>query len=786
MHLSRLKYLYLKKITDFIAMTNKNNKMTTFQLLREHCSYLNSLDDETLTEMIDLSHELVASAGQQVLIANKPLEFAYIVLHGGFATVFTRDWGEDRILDQMGIGELLAEAELLNGDKCHSDIRALEEAKLLCVPRQFFISLTSKNPELWQQLSEHGRSRASRLLVTEYLSNLFGTAQLKISDPLLRLKTEEEWLDFEYEVLEKLKENAEWVRLKRGNYLFRQGDEADGAYIIVSGVLRVSIKQENGKELEIKRMYQGEIVGELALIADDNRSASIEALRECELFCLTPELLTHIAEKYPRVMLNVYRIISKRFRRSSISKSYRPKKSNIAILPIVDKGASSEFVGQLHKAMSDFDSVEYLDSQLVDEQLGRTGLANIDTNDPASTGLMQWLNGKEHKSHFVVYRADNEWSQWTARCVHQSDMIMIIADASNMPDFSGLNKKLQATGLSWSLIMLHPGDTDRPRGCAKWRIESGAKEIFHVRRNNQDDINRISRIVTGRALSLVLGGGGARGCAHIGALRALEERGIKVDMVGGTSSGSAVAAWIAQGNNSAQCQKMAHTAFKKIFDFTLPATSILQGRYIAKAITKQAASWDIEDYWLPFFCVSTNLTSASLVIHLTGNSARALRSSVSIPGVFPPVPENGELLVDGAVLNNLPIDIMRDLNPSGIILAIDVVPPNGSRAKDDYGLSLSGWKQLFRSLIPWLKAKRAPGIGAVIMQSMMLGSGLLREQVLDKKLADFYQNIHVKGVGMLEFSAIDCAVERGYESYINPLHQWLKSNDVGQKMSGLK
>ncbi len=760
-----------------------NNNLTTAQILREHCPYLDVLDNVTLEEIIGLSHELVVTAGEQVLFTEQAVDYATIVLQGSVATVFTRDWGEDRILDQLGSGELLAEAELLDGDKCRTDIRALEDSCLLCIPRQYFIALAAKNTELWLYLSERGRIRTSRLLITKYLSDLFGTAQLKITEPLLRLKAEEEWLGFEYEILEELKEAAEWINLKRGEYLFRQGDTPDGAYIIASGVLRVTIKQEDEKEQEVARLSQGEIVGELALIADDDRSASIEALRECELFRLTPELLTLVAEKYPRVMLNLYRIISKRFRKSTSNESYRPKISNIAILPIADNAALSETFERLYSTMSSLDSIEYIDSHSVDEQLGRTGIANISNSDHASISLMQWLNAKELKSRYIVYRADNEWSQWTARCVHQADTVVLLVDASSKPEFAELKQKLSVSGQSWSLIMLHPEATDRPRDSAKWRIESGAREIYHVRRNNTDDINRVARILTGRALSLVLGGGGARGCAHIGVLRALEEVGVKVDLVCGTSSGSAVAAWIAQGNNSAQCQKLAHAAFRKIFDFTLPVTSVLQGGHIARAITKQAASWDIEDFWLPFFCVSTSLTSASQKIHRTGNSARALRASVSIPGVFPPLPENGELLVDGAVLNNLPIDIMRDINHSGIILAIDVVPPRGARAKDDYGLSLSGWRLLFKRLNPLQTSPRVPSIGAVIMQSMMVGSGLLREQVLCRKLADFYQNIHVRGVGMLEFGAIDRAVERGYKSYIGPLRQWLKSNDVSQKIN---
>ncbi len=764
-------------------MTDKNNNMTNYQILREYCPYLDIIDNVTLEEMIELSDEFVVTAGEQVLFAEQSVDYAYIVLQGNVASVFHRDWGEDRVLDQLGTGELLAEAELLDGGEYRSDIRALEDSRLLCVPRQHFIALAVKNTELWQYLSERGRTRSSRTLITKYLSDLFGTAQLKITEPLIRLKAEEEWLDFEYEVLENLKETAEWIKLKRGEYLFHQGEAPDGAYIIVSGVLRVSIKQEGEKEHEIGRVRQGEIVGELALIADDNRSASIEALRECELFQLTPELLTHVAEKYPRVMLNVYRIISRRFRKSTVTESYRPRKSNIAILPIADNGVLNDFLAQLCITMSKLDTVEHIDSQSVDEQLGRTGIANISRSDYDSIRLMQWLNAKELKSQYIVYSADKEWTHWTTRCVQQADRVMLLVDASSMPAFADLKQKLDATGQNWSMIMLHPEDTDRPRGTAKWRIESGARDIYHVRRNNSDDINRVARILTGKALSLVLGGGGARGFAHIGALRALEEMGVKVDMVGGTSMGAPIAAWVAQGVNSEQCQKLSHEGFQKLLDYTLPTTSVIQAKRISENLERHTASWDIEDFWLPFFCISTNLTTASQMIHRTGSSARALRASVSIPGVMPPVPENGELLIDGGVLNNLPIDVMRELNESGTILALDVVSPKGPSAKDDYGLSLSGWRQFFRRLNPWQKPQRAPGIGTVIMLSMTLGSGLLRKQILRQKLADFYHNIHVKGVKMLEFDAVDRAVKIGYESYIGPLRKWLQTNDVSQKIN---
>ena len=265
-----------------------------------------------------------------------------------------------------------------------------------------------KYTALWQYLSERGRAKISRLLITKYINNLFGTAQHIINEPLLRLEAEEQWLNFEHEVLETINKTTEWTKLQRGEYLFHQGDAPDSAYIIVSGVVRVLVKQDDGNELEIARLNQGEIVGELVFIADDTRSTSVEALRDCELFRLAPDLLIHVAEKYPRVMLNVYRTISKRFRKTIDAESYRPKKSNIAILPITDNRELNEFIDHLHNCMSRMVSVQCMDSHIVDEQLSCTGIANVSSQDPTSFNLMQWLNGQELLTQYLIYCADQE------------------------------------------------------------------------------------------------------------------------------------------------------------------------------------------------------------------------------------------------------------------------------------------------------------------------------------------------------------------------------------------
>jgi predicted acylesterase/phospholipase RssA len=247
---------------------------------------------------------------------------------------------------------------------------------------------------------------------------------------------------------------------------------------------------------------------------------------------------------------------------------------------------------------------------------------------------------------------------------------------------------------------------------------------------------------------------------------------MEVDMIGATSIGAPLAGWVAQGMNASECLAAAKRAFASLKDPTLPATAMLSGRRIARVINEETAAWDIEDYWLPFFCVSSSLTTGKAKIHRRGNSARAIRSSVSIPGVLPPVPEQDELLVDGSVLNNLPIDVMRTMNPSGTIIAIDVVADRGMKARGDYGLSVSGWREALSRINPWRRSIRSPNIGSIIMQSMMVGSNLFRESLLEQGLADFYLKIDVAGIGLLQFEAVQVAADIGYKTSIGPLKEW--------------
>jgi predicted acylesterase/phospholipase RssA/CRP-like cAMP-binding protein len=745
------------------------------QILKQHCALLASLDDRQLEQLIRDARPVTVAAGDRVLESGQVTEEAFIVLNGCLAVLLKRDWGEPRIIDEVGAGSLAGEIELLNGDTCMADVRALEDSRLLCLSKSVFERLMREHAGVWRNVSELARTRTCRLLMTRQIGDLFGTARTKISDPLLRLDAEEDWLNFEQEFLHKLEDRVDWVRLRRGEYLFHKGDEPDGACVLVSGLLGVNVTDGTSGQHEIARIRQGEIVGELALITDSRRSASVVALRDSELFRISPELFAAVSERYPRRLVNVYAAITERFYKNVAGAAPRGRSSNVAFLAASSDVPLNQFTSDLLGLLGEHAEIEHLTSNSVDEALGRVGAANSGENELENDRLVQWLNGRDSRQGFVVFQGDNDWSNWNQRCLRQCDELYVVADAGGDPDLVASISRDTELGQKWNVVVLHPQDTGRPRNSARWLKDNRFSAIYHVRKNNEQDMARLARIIGGRAVSLVLGGGGARGFAHLGVLRALEEQGVPVDMVGGASIGAPISGWIAQGKNANEVLDLAISAFKSLIDITLPLTSMISGKRISRVIFRETAEWDIEDYWLPFFCVSTSLTTFKSKVHLRGNSAHAIRASVSIPGVLPPVPDGGELLVDGGVLNNLPIDVMRKMNPAGVIIAVDVVAEQGLQAREDYGHSLSGWRSFLGKSGLWWKAPQAPPIASILMQSVMVGSSQTRERMLQMGLADYYQNINVQGIGLLQFEAVEKAAAIGYQQSIDPLKKWVAS-----------
>jgi predicted acylesterase/phospholipase RssA len=328
------------------------------------------------------------------------------------------------------------------------------------------------------------------------------------------------------------------------------------------------------------------------------------------------------------------------------------------------------------------------------------------------------------------------------------------------------------TGVKRTVVLTHTSQEIQPSGSTAKKTRFAAENVIHITKTSKD-IDRLARVAVGRGNSLVLGGGGGRGFAHIGVYRALTELGFPIDIVGGTSIGGVIAAVIADAMSADEIAEWASAHFPDVLDYTLPIVSLTSGRRIARSAHQTFGTREVEDLWRAYFSMSTDLTTSQTHIHDTGSVALAIRATSAIPGVMPPVPLDNALLIDGGILNNLPLDIARQKAPGGKLVAVDVAPPRGPGAHSDYGLSVTGWRALRSNL--GREQSPYPKISAVLMRSMITASMRERDRQVLGGLADCYLDLDIRGVSMLDFDDPAGVASRGYEAAMPALEAWLDS-----------
>ena len=169
-------------------------------------------------------------------------------------------------------------------------------------------------------------------------------------------------------------------------------------------------------------------------------------------------------------------------------------------------------------------------------------------------------------------------------------------------------------------------------------------------------------------IGLALGGGAAKGLAHIGVLKALEENDIFVDIVSGCSSGALVGGLYCSGLTPYELEDIAiNVEYKNWIDLTVPAVGVIKGRKIEKMLKKLTRDKHIEDLDIKFLSVATNLNTSKRYVFESGPIYQAIRASIAVPGIFEPVIKDGVVLVDGGLVDRFPVSILRDLKPDLVI-----------------------------------------------------------------------------------------------------------------------
>ena len=549
------------------------------------------------------------------------------------------------------------------------------------------------------------------------------------------------------------------------------GDVADAAYFVVGGRVSVHVVDEGVQRL-VAELGRGEVVGELGLLDRAPRSATVRAVRDTTLASFSAATFEDLVTISPSMMLNVTRRILLRLRSPSQRRFDRASSLTVAVTAKCD---ANDLVSQMAAEIARFGSTKHLSSDHVDRVLNRTAISQAATDNVGVPRLAEFMHEADVGNDHVVLQTDPDMTAWTRRALRQADRVVVVCspnpDAAERALISDVFATIAGAGhVARMLAVLHPASTERPRGTAQlaapWRID----DVVHLRRGSVDDVARLARLASGNGYGLVLSGGGARGFAHLGVLRALVENRVPIDKVAGCSMGAVIASGIALGPRDEELLALVEKQSHRLLDYTIPVVSLLKGGRITRNIERTFDGRDIEDLWLPFYCVSTNLTKSRLEVHRRGDTALAVRASLAIPGVLPPVPYQGDLLVDGGVLNNLPFEAMRDDSTVGTIVAVDVAPDLGPRAHSDFGMSVSGVRALWASATPGRSP--LPSATSVLLRSMMSGSVRHQRESMQAGSVDLVVTLHLPGIGMLEFERTREVAEVGYNASKDTVAEW--------------
>jgi NTE family protein len=550
-------------------------------------------------------------------------------------------------------------------------------------------------------------------------------------ETLLRDVLQKEFGSMDATTWETLVPRIRWLQMAAGDTLCREGEPADTMYVVLSGRLRASRLSEGASRV-VGEISRGETVGEMALLAGGVRTATVHAMRDCVLAGLDRPAFVELARFSPESVMRVAQIQMQRLQRANLPPSPFKKHLCLAVHAATDGAEAAAFAADLHREIAGRANALLATADGVPSGRG------TEADERHRTAL--WLNEREAATDILVMACGEPGSVWTRQCLRHADLVLLLAKPGERPS---VPPDLIPPGIPRTLVLLHPDGGKDPRGTAEARAVCGAGTHFHLRRNGPDDLRRLGRLLTGNANGIAFAGGGARSFAHLGVLNALKEHGIPIDLAAGTSLGAIVAAGVSLDLDLAELMRrfriMVQSNPTRRDYLLFPRTSFLSGKKLDRLLPQLLPDMDIEDTWKDFACVSANLTHPGAHVHQTGSLLRALRATVSIPGVFPPVVlENGDLLVDGGVVNNLPADVLRD-HGAGRLIACDQGGPTASGKGTD-----------------------TPKAIAIIMRSVVLHSRITGRAW--RTAADLYLESPVSDISLLEWDKFDLAVSRGYEN----------------------
>tara|TARA_R100000365_G_C2742644_1_gene71299 strand:+ start:449 stop:2245 length:1797 start_codon:yes stop_codon:yes gene_type:complete len=549
-----------------------------------------------------------------------------------------------------------------------------------------------------------------------------------------------------------------WFSIPAGKPLYLAGEPADTLYFVMSGTLGIFRQGPHGKTEFIGHIRSGEPAGEMSLFQggidltgdglpnDAPHNSSVYAIRDTEVVGVSRKGWDRMVRAEPELLESMIRIILTRLGKpmERVASAAPKVFALVATSPTIDLSLRARALKQ---------ACDRLGKKCI-IVTGRQG-------DEKPAAYFDELEQTHDVVILVSSIGDNAWYRLATR---QADRIWVVgrADAhpSNplMPDDESPARALKLV----DVVLLHHAE-DRPGAPpSRWLSAAGGSRIFHWSGMEGKDCDRLARIMCGVSIGLILSGGGARAYSHIGVVKALRELGIPIDFAGGASMGSVVAACVAMGWSDEEIERRIRKAFvdsNPLGDYHLPVVGMVKGARVNNRLKEHFGDADICDLKVPFFCTSTNLTSGSSRIHRTGLLRDALRATISLPGILPPVVDGKDVLVDGAVLNNFPADVMRDLH-RGLVIGSDVTRQPDNMDVEEFANPPGFFQWVFKNGF-----SSAPPIAGLLMRAATIRA----DTQFGHDMTDVLILPDMADVQLRDWKIYDDAVQAGYDATINAM-----------------
>jgi NTE family protein len=568
-----------------------------------------------------------------------------------------------------------------------------------------------------------------------------------------------------------MQENCTFLELYSGDWLIEQGARDDDVYFVLSGRLRAIRIEADGSRQVLGDIGRGEPAGELAMFTDEPRSADVIAIRNSLIAKVSRGTVEQAIARQPEIALVMTRHVITRFRRQQQKTRPPAPPLIVTVVPIGRQADAQGFVRRLAEAQRPHcERVAILDSETIHSRFGHISKPDILRPRGQISAEIAAMEG-EHDAIYLI--ADPEDPVWSATAIHHADEVLLLASADDDPEPGRFEKQMlegdHPLHGRTALVLLHPANAVSPQDTTRWLSPRKVDRHFHIRPSLDRDMRRLGRILSGNAVGIVFAGGGARGFAHIGVARALTEMGVEFDYVGGTSAGAIMGAFLSMEVEGDDFVEMARRVFvtssfgNLTGDYSYaPLVSLIKGRR-ARQITDMfisertgGSSLDLEDTWKTFFVVASNFTKHREQVLTRGDFSRNLIASFSIPGLFPPVFRDGEVLFDGGSFNNFPVDVMRGQFGAGKIIGVDLLPNIEKRYNLEEMPSTSA--MLMDSFMPKRKRRfRLPRLPDTLLTASIV-TAMARQKAMREEVDLLFQP-NVRGVSMLDWKKFDQVVD---------------------------